>query len=162
MSRFDEVALAVIDDLVIEGAISLGDTLKLIVEIEDHFCERHVEGDLNPPGTGVIETGIDSTPLHTEFHHHPHIPLRHKNARPDERFLRPVNFGGVRVVLGVIDHQGRSIGEVEAVLDTWRSEDYGLIEFPFEPFLYDLQVEETEKAAPETLAQGCRGVLLVD
>ena len=41
------------------------------------------------------------------------------------------------------------------------SEDYGQVELPFYPLLYDLQVEHPQKAASETEAQGCRGIFFI-
>ena len=38
--ELDEVALAVADEVVVEGAVALGDRLQPVVEVEDHLGQR--------------------------------------------------------------------------------------------------------------------------
>ena len=69
---------------------------------------------------------------------------------------------GVRVVLRVVHGDHAAVLERELVLNARHGHDESLIVLPLEPLLDDLQVKQPEKAAAETLAQGSRGVFLIN
>ena len=50
----------------------------------------------------------------------------------------------------------------EPVLNGRDGHDNGLVEFPFQTFLDDLQVQKSEKAAAKTQAERRRRILLID
>ena len=48
--QFDQVAVPILDQIIIEGTIPLRDRLQFVVKIEDDLGQRHIEDDLDTAG----------------------------------------------------------------------------------------------------------------
>ena len=55
---------------------------------------------------------------------------------------------------GIVNEDDASILQGKPIADARDGENDGKIIFPLHPFLYDFEMEETKKPAPEALSQG--------
>ena len=156
-----QVVLPVPEQIVVEGAVPLGDGLESVVEVVEDLRQRHVEDDLHAARRGVVEPRILPPPIEAVLHDRPHVPLGDQDARSDIRLQRLLDLAGVRVVEGVVDAHLLPVGELEVVLHRRHRQDDRLAVLPLEPLLHDLQVEEPQESAAEPEAQGRRGIALI-
>ena len=115
MSSFDELAPAVIEELVIERSVPLRDALELVVEVEDDLGERKLEEELDSPRDGVAEVRVLAALVEAELHHGAHVAVRHEDRRLDVRLEGVVDRDRVGIVLRVVDRDRLAALEDELV-----------------------------------------------
>src|SRR5215510_783587 len=67
--EFDELARAVAQELVVERCIAAADRLQLVVEVENDFGERELEGELDARGVDVVHPLVHAAPFLPQLHH---------------------------------------------------------------------------------------------
>ena len=103
-----EVAFPVVDEVVVEGAVALGDGLEAVVKVEDHLGQRHLVDQLRPAGVRIVQCRVHPPLLHAELHDGAQIPLREHHGRPDVRLFGFDDRHGFGVVGRVVHDRASS------------------------------------------------------
>ena len=70
--------------------------------------------------------------------------------------------GGIGIMRGIIDIQDCPVFQREAVTNAGNGQNDGQIVLPLQPFLNDIQMKQSQKAAAEALPQGGGRILLIN
>ena len=158
--HLDQVALAVVGEVVVEGGIALGDRLQPVVEVEDDLVERQVvlqHGALADIG----EVDLDAAAVLAEFQDRAEIVVGRQDRGADPRLLDGEDLHDVGHVGRVVQLLLGAVAQVQAIDDRRRGGDEVEVELALQPLLDDLEVEQAEEAAAEAEAEGGRGLHLV-
>ena len=145
---------AVSGELIIQGGIALGVGLERVKEVVDDLVEGHLVVKLHQVCVQVLHI-LELTPAVLAHGHN----VAHELVGRDDiylhiGFLRPLNRGGVGIVMGVIHRHHRAVGLIDMIDHGGQGGHKVQVKLPFQPFLDDLHVEHPQKAAPEAKAQG--------
>ena len=152
--QFHQTGGPELGDMVVEGGIALGDALQLVVEVEDDFAQRHIEGQLHAVGGHVHLVHQRAALVNTEFHNRTDIVIFGDNLSADIGLLHVVDFRGGGHSGGVIDIEPLFLGGHHLVGDIGHGGDDILVKLAVEALLDDLHMEQAEEAAAEAEAEG--------
>ena len=100
--ELDELALAVVMDVVVEGRIALGDTLELVVEVDNYLAQRHIEYHLHAVAGDVLLLDELAALAQTECHDGSDELCRGDDGGAYVGFFDIVDEGGVGQARGVV------------------------------------------------------------
>ena len=96
----------------------------------------------------------------THGHDVAHILVGSDDVHLDVRLLRPLDEGGVRVVVGIVHRHHFAVGLVNVVDNGGEGGHQIQVKFPLQTLLNDFHVEHSQKAAAEPKAQSRGGLRL--
>ena len=108
---------------------------------------------LNQAGIQILHVLIHAAAVLTEGHDVANIVVRGNNRNLNIWFIGLCDHGRIRIVMGVIHHDGCAVGFFDTVDDRGQSRDQLEVELALEPLLNDLHMEHAQKAAAKTKAQ---------
>ncbi len=149
-----EIALAVIDDVVVEGSIALGDRLQAVVKVEHHFVERQFIGD-HGAVADIGQLRLDAATVLAKLQNATEIFIRRHDRRLDPRLSNIFDLHHIRHVRRVVKFLLGAIRQGHFVDDRRGSGDEVEIELALKTLLNDFQMQKTEEAATEAEAEGC-------
>ena len=155
---------------VIQRGVALGARLQLIVEIGQHFRQRHRifhnHPDLLLPGGIGIGPLAGRHPLNIfhpleigtagvhQFHHRPHMTIGRDNGQVQRRLLNFLDFVGLRQPGGIVHPDNAAIGQSHLIGHAGGSNNQIQIILPLQPFLDDFQVHQPQETAAKAEPQG--------
>src|SRR5713101_2952663 len=157
--ELDHVGGAELQEVVVEGGVTLGDGLEPVVEVHHDLAQREVELDVDPLAH-VLERLVLAPFLLGEL-----VDLAHELGGHEDRaayvgLLDALDLVG-RGQLGRVLHvDDLALHGHHPEADAGRGDDEGEIELALEPLLHDLEVEHAEEAAAEPVAERERGLRL--
>jgi hypothetical protein len=160
-AHLDEVALAVADLVIVEAGIAAADRFQPVVEVEHHFVQRQLVGELGAAGD-IGQVLLNAAAVLAELEDRAEIVVGDIDGRLDPRLLdrgdavRVGHVGRVVELDGARRRLARRLGQVDLVDHRGRGGDEIEIIFAGEALLDDLEVEEPEEAAAEAEAQCAR------
>ena len=90
-----QIACAVIQQLVVKGAIALGDGFQPVVKVVDNLGQGQLAAKLDTARHGVVVAGVFAAALQAEGHHRAHVALRDVDGGPDVGLLDAGNTGQI-------------------------------------------------------------------
>ena len=158
--QFDEVALAVLLELVIVAGVTAAAALDGVEEIVDDLTQRQRIVQVHADVVQILHVDEDAALVLAQIHQAADVFVGGVEVDVHEGFLLLDDVGGVRVVGGVVYHLHGAVGQGQAVADAGGGGDEVEVELPLQPLGDDLHVEQTEEAAAEAEAQRSTGLQL--
>ena len=138
--------------VIIEGSISLGDALQLIIEVDNDFAKRQHEVQLHTVATHILLLNELASLVETKFHDRTNIVARCDDGGADIGFLDMVDHRWVRQSRRIVHLFLAALLVVYHIGYVGHGGDDVHVELAVESFLYDLHVEQTQEATTETEA----------
>src|SRR6185437_14589379 len=151
-----EVAFLIALDVIVEAGIAAGNRFQAVVEIEYHFVERQLV-DQHRARAGIGEFDLATTAVFAKLKHRTQIFVGYENGGFDPRLFDEFYACDIGHVGRVVQLLHRAVVHVQTVNDAGRRGDKVEIEFAFQPFADDLQMQKAQEAAAKAEAQGRRG-----
>ncbi len=156
--ELDELALAVLLEVIIKGSIPTGTALERIKKVINDLSERQLIVDIDTIRIDVIHPDEGAAPILTQLHDVADIIRRGVDMRVCDRFLRQGDQRRIGEIGGVTDHMHRAVGQRNAIVDGGRCRDKVEVILALQSLLDDLHVQESEEAAAIAEAQCHRGL----
>ncbi len=151
--EFDELAHAIVGELVIQGRIALGTALELVKEVEDELGKRNVEVHLHGLLRQVDHVGGDTAVLDGELHDRAGVLGRSDDLGLEVGLLDVVDARDVGQVLRAADLDHLAIGLVDVVVHAGARGNERQVELALQALLDDLHVQGRR---PRRRTAGCR------
>ena len=142
--------------MIIERSISLGDTLQLIIEVDDDFSQRQHEVELYTVSTHIFLVDEFASFIQTEFHDRSNKIGSRNDGCPDIWFLNMINQSWVWQSGRIVNLFLTALLVVYHIRYVRYGSDDIHIKLTVQSLLYDFHVEQTEESASETEAQSHR------
>ncbi len=152
--ELDELVWLIPGWFVVHAAVAAGDGLELVMEIDENFVHRDAGGQHDVTCVHVFRIGADAALLHDQIHDVPDIRGGRHDLGVDQGLLDPLDLGGVREMDRVVHQDHASAIQVDLVNHARVGGDDVHVVFTAETFLNDFHVEESEKSATESEAEG--------
>src|SRR5262249_22063803 len=152
----DEVTPAVFLELEIERGVAACARFELVVKPEQRLAERQVIADHHAVRTGMMDAGLGTASVLTQFDHVAHVFLRNVDRAGDDRLLEALDVALFGQLARVVDLDDLSPLGDAAVAHGRGGRDQREIVFTLEPLLHDLHVQEAENTAAEPEAEAPR------
>ena len=116
---------------------------------------------LHPALIQVCHVDILAPAILAQVHDAAHILRGRDDGGPDKGLLRQLDLRGIGVVEGVVDHGDGAVGAGDPVDHAGGGGDEVQVEFPLQPQLDDLHMQQAQEAAPEAEAQSHGALRLI-
>ena len=158
---FHQLCRAHFDYFILKRRITAADAFEPVVKLKQHFRKRHFVGNLHPLLIEVVHVGLRPPLFDAEGDDIAEVFRRGDDIRFDIRLIRGSDFAFVGIFCRVVADYGFAAPQMEAIPHGRRRKDNRLVEFPFQPFLYNLQMEQPQKAAAEPMSERYRRIFFV-
>src|SRR6266436_6430473 len=157
--ELDHVGLAELEEVVVERCVALRDGLELVVEVDHDLREREVELDVAPLAE-VLERLVLAPLVLRELVDLAHELRRHEDGAADVGLLDPLDLVHGGQLRRVVDLEGLPLQRHHAEAHARSRDDQREVELALEPLLDDFEVEHSQKAAAEAVAERQRRLRL--
>ncbi len=137
----DQFAAAVVEVLVVERCVPLGDRFELVVKIKHDFVQRQFIDDHHPGGGQILDLALDASLFFTKSQYSADIFVGHMDVGQDERFLDKINMLLLRQLVGAFDGDHLAVGLVYTIDDRRCGGDQVQVKLPLQTLLDDLHVQ---------------------
>ena len=158
---FNQLRRTHFDHFVFKGRVAAADAFEPIIKFKQHFRKRHFVGNLHPLLVEVGHVGLRTPLFDAERDDIAKVFSRGNDIRFDIRLIRGSDFPLVGIFCRVVADHGFAVPQMEAIPHGRRRKDNRLVEFPFQPFLHNLQMEQPQKAAAEPMSKRYRRIFFV-
>ena len=155
-----QIAGTVAGKLIVQRGVALGVGLQGIEKVINDLVQGHLVMQLHQMGVQILHILELAPAVLTHGHDVAHILVGGDDVHLDVRLLRPLDEGGVRVVVGIVHRHQFAVGLINVVDNGGEGGHQIQVKFPFQTLLNDLHVEHSQEAAAETEAQGGGGFRL--
>ena len=145
-------------DVIVEGSISLGNTLQLIVEINHNLAQRQHEVQLYTVTAHVLLVNQFATLIQTKLHNRTDVIGCGDDGGTDIWLLDMVNHRWVWQSRRVVNLLLATLLVIYHIRYVRNGGDNIHVELAVQTLLHNFHVEQTEESATETEAQ-CHGTL---
>ena len=139
--------------MIVERSITLGNTLQLIVEIDDNLAQWQHEVQLHTIAAHVLLVNQFATLIQTELHDRTDVIGSSDDGSSDVWFLDMVNHGWVRQSGRIVNLFLASLLVVYHIGYVRHGGDDIHVELTVQTFLHNLHVEQSEETTTETESQ---------
>ena len=158
--QLDQIALAVLLELVVVAGIAAAPALDGIEEVVDDLTQRQRIVQIDPHIIEVLHVDEDAALLLAEIHQAADVLVGGVEVDVHERLLLLDDVGRVGVAGRVVDHLHGAVGQGQPVADAGGGGDDVEVKLPLQTLGDDLHVEQAEETAAETEAQSRTGLQL--
>ena len=138
--------------MVVEGGISLGYTLQLIVKVDNDLTQRKIVKKLYAVAGDVVLLDEDATLAEAKGHNRADEGSLRDDGGPNEGLVDMLDEGGIGKPARIMNFGAVAFAIVDLVRYVGHGGNHIHVKFSFESLLYYLHVEESEKAAAKTKA----------
>jgi len=142
--------------MVIHGGVTARGRLEPIKKVVNNFCKRQFIGHNHAVGGQIVQIFLHAALFLAQLHDVAYVIVGHVDVHVHIRLIKGADLGGVWQMAGVVDLQGFAIVCVHLVDHRRRGGDEADLKFALQPFLNDLHVQQTKKAATEAKTQRLR------
>ena len=147
-----EIALAIAVELVVEAGIAPADGFEPVVEIEHHLVQRQLV-DRHGAATHIGQLDLLTATLGAQLQNRAEIFVGHHDRGLDPGLVDALDARHVGIVGRVVEHELFAVRQSDVIDDRRCRRDDLQIEFPLEPLLDDLHMQQPQKSAAEAHAQ---------
>ena len=159
--KLNKLASCVFLKLIVKRSIAAAPGLQLIEEVIYYLIERQFIEYVYPAFFNILHILKHAALFLTKLHYCANIFRWRHYRSPHHRLLHIRYFGSRRKVGRIIYHKLLAVSLYYFIYNGGRGCNKVEVEFPFEPFLYYLHMQQTQKAAPEAEAERHGGFRLV-
>ena len=142
--------------MIVERSISFGDTLQLIIEIDNDFTQWHIIVYFHTVARNILLLHQFAALAKTKSHNRSDVVGGRDDRSTDVRLLDMIYHRNVRHATGIVYLHDMSLFVVNIIGYIGYSRNNVHIEFTIQTFLNNLHVKQTKEATTETEAQGQR------
>ena len=154
--QFHQVGMAERIDVIIEGSISLGNTLQFIVEIDHNLAQRQHEVQLHTVTTHVFLVNQFATLIQTKLHNRTDVIGCGDDGGTDIWLLDMVNHRWVWQSRRVVNLLLAALLVVYHIRYVRHGGDNIHVELAVQTLLHNFHVEQSKESTTETEAEGYR------
>ena len=140
--------------VVVERSITARHGLQAVVEIENDFIQGQFVDQHHATGADVFELLLDAPLVFHQSQDSADVLFAGNHGGVNYGFFDLLDGSGMGKTGRVIDFQNLTVGGGDLVPHAGRGGDQIDVEFAFEAFLNDFEVEQTKEAAAEAEAEG--------
>ena len=140
--QFDQIALAVLLELVVVAGVTAAAALDGIEEVVDDLAQRQGVVQVHADIVQILHVDEHAALLLAQIHQGTHVIVGGVKVDIHKRLLLLDDVGGVRVAGRVVDHLHSAIRHGQAVADAGSGGDDVQVELPLETLGDDLHVEQ--------------------
>ena len=148
-----KVARLILAQLIVERGVALRARLERVEEIIDYLVERHLIVQLNKARVEILHVLVLAASVLTQRHDVADVLLRRDDGHLHIRLVRLGDGRGVRVIVGVVDHDGAAVGLYDLVDNGGERCDQLKVKFALQTLLDYLHMQHAKEAAAEAEAQ---------
>lgn len=156
--QLDQIALAVLLELVVVAGVTAAAALDGIEEVVDDLAQRQGVVQVHADIIQILHVDEHAALLLAQIHQGTHVIVGGVKVDIHKRLLLLDDVGGVWVAGGVVDHLHSAVCHGQAVADAGGRGDDIQVELPLETLGDDLHVEQAQEAAAEAKAQRGTGL----
>ena len=156
-----QVGFGIVLHVVVEAGVALGHGLELVVEIQHHLVQGQFIDQHHAILAHIFELLLEAPPFLAELDQAAHEIRPGEDRGLDDGFFDLHDLRERRQLGRIVHGDLAAIGQVDVEPHAGRSGDEIQIEFPLQPLLDDLHVEQTQEAAAQTEAQRRGGFRLI-
>ena len=152
-----QLRLLIIGQFIIQRSIAARCRLQAVKIIKNDLIERDMIGDHDTIRIEIIHALELPALVLRNLHYRADKIIGYDDGRLDIRFFDMLDFGLRRKFRRVAHLHHRSVRLINAINDRRRRRDQAKMILPFQPFLYDIHMQQPQKSAAKAKAQRCRG-----